>query len=693
MSKSYEQISNFNANSTGKTDANTANDALHLGGIPAEQYATHKDVQDYHDKKEAELKEYIDSQDESNLEEAKEYANALVRNQDFSKFAMDTDIQALDEKLSDKISIGLQEQKNYTDTKTKQIVDDTNANFEDVNNSINILNNNMNEVFQSVSDGKTEVAEAITDKGVTTSATDTFGQMATNIKKITTGGSIPDGYIDTSDANATASDISLGKSAYANGQKIYGTNPGVNISQITPSYGTDTSGTTATVKDILVGKTAYSNGQLLIGTLDIGIEETYGLVNEEYSKKEVAGYSNVILPDTDNAISKSTGIFAISPCGNFIVNEAIVTQGGIEERYIQSRRMNDEEVYIGATASNEGGTIRRKSLFSFEELGLDPSIPVNSISIGNPGLNGVATDAALCIVQGKIVHFYRYSLASGSYGYIGYDYSTNYNWHWETTLDLNLTSPFTCSNLNPNVFAAFGKRRAVLIEIGSSYENILYIEQAECSDRSTPIDNCKFSLNDNYIYGVKLNGEGGYSGDYGFIAKVNPTTHYRFATDLIRIDGDLVVLPNEEQILRRDSIYSLIYDENLKTISVGNVIASKLFPGNHSAIYPVTKYSGFSPDMKYFYRAYPLNYNNQIENNIYIFKVSEDLISPWEITENIVIPAKSLGNFKMAYDMSFGTIGGTNELIRIRKSADNTNIVAVKYKGKQFYSIGYTGGV
>lgn len=42
--------------------------------------------------------------------------------------------------------------------------------------------------FQSVSDGKELIADAITDKGVTTSATDTFQTMATNIGNIVAGG-------------------------------------------------------------------------------------------------------------------------------------------------------------------------------------------------------------------------------------------------------------------------------------------------------------------------------------------------------------------------------------------------------------------------------------------------------------------------------------------------------------------------
>lgn len=49
----------------------------------------------------------------------------------------------------------------------------------------------VNECFQSVSDGKSKVALAITEKGVTTNATDTFTTMASNIASIQTGAELP----------------------------------------------------------------------------------------------------------------------------------------------------------------------------------------------------------------------------------------------------------------------------------------------------------------------------------------------------------------------------------------------------------------------------------------------------------------------------------------------------------------------
>ena len=61
MPKSFEKISRYLKSATGKPDSNLANDSNHLGGIPADEWATKEWVRRYHDGKEDILKEYIDS--------------------------------------------------------------------------------------------------------------------------------------------------------------------------------------------------------------------------------------------------------------------------------------------------------------------------------------------------------------------------------------------------------------------------------------------------------------------------------------------------------------------------------------------------------------------------------------------------------------------------------------------------------
>mgnify|MGYP002796657679 FL=1 len=292
MSTIPEQLSTNFSNSSGKPDSNLSNDSNNLGGIPANEYATKEWVKEYHDGKEENLKRYIDGQDQSILEQAKEYTNSQIRNQDFSGFAELKDLQALNENLQQKITEGDNAQKAYVDQKIQQVVDDTNANFSDVSESITKLNNNLNsnvntingkidtingninnmqsnidtmsgqmkDLFQSVSDGKSKIAGAITDKGVPTSASASYDTMATNIRAIPTDGGgeiiIPPGYYDTSDANITANDVAIDKIAYGATGRIVGT--------LVPGSGIDTSGATATAGDIRYGKTAYARGQLLV---------------------------------------------------------------------------------------------------------------------------------------------------------------------------------------------------------------------------------------------------------------------------------------------------------------------------------------------------------------------------------------------------------------------------------------------
>lgn len=78
----------------------------------------------------------------------------------------------------------------------------------------------VKECFQYVSDGKMLIASAIIDMGVQTEATDTFEQMATNIRSISTG-VVPEG-------TAQPEDVTLGKTfKNSTGQLLTGTSTAV----------------------------------------------------------------------------------------------------------------------------------------------------------------------------------------------------------------------------------------------------------------------------------------------------------------------------------------------------------------------------------------------------------------------------------------------------------------------------------
>lgn len=723
MPKSYEEISKANANSSVKTDANIANDALHLGGIAAEEYATKKYVQDYHDNKEKALKQYIDEQDVAKLNEAKEYANSLVRNQDFSNFAKDIDIQALDTKLSKKIQDCSTNCANNLKTNIDAVVNDVNSNFTDVNAAITNLNKNQNNLFQSVSDGKKKIAEAITDKGVTTSATASYDTMASNIGSIVTN-NIPDGYVYTGDATANQNDIRLGKTAYVNGNKVYGTSVEVDISQITPTYGTDTTGATATAADIAYGKTAYANGHLLTGTMrNNEVREIYELADEQYSARDLSGYLNLVNSKTDSQIVyELTGTFGASLDGRFIVNECLMKQNGKITRCIKSRQMDKESVYVtGFISAEEDDVIYKKSLWTFEELGLNPTLPVNYIAFGNPGFNNDSNYAALCITQGITVHIYSYCIASGAYGYIGYDYATEKNWHWSTILqaDRYEWGASCCpapANLNPNVFGIFGNSQGsgyfFTVKVISQYSNNVIISNSSnrlstfyIGGSGDGLKTCKFSANDNYLYGsfesyLTSDNHTNNVGKWGVI-KVDTSTYSigaKTITSKITIsesesasgtDNNFVcctqcaISLDEKSIMIGGCKYDLNYDQTTFKMSISNPSETHYTTNN-------ARYAGFSLDGQYYYEAYCKTNGGTA---LYVYETDFSASEAWTPIQIIDLPTRvdRLDNLMVSKDMSLILAGNADTLLRISKDYNTQNIVGVTYRGQSFYKPQYLG--
>lgn len=440
MANIYEEISKSNSQGGGKPDANLANDANNLGGVPAEQYATHKYVQNYHNTKETAQKEYIDQQDAKTLQEAKEYTNSQIRNQNFSDFAKLKDVQAVDSKLSQKIEECGQQCANNLTTQIKGVVNDVNANFQDVNNAINQLNSSQNNLFQSVSSGKQKIAGAITDKGVATSANDSYDTMAGNIRSIKTGGGeLAPGFVNTSDGTATASDILLGKTAYAKGEKIYGTL----IAQPAdgyPTIGTDTSNATATASDIALGKTAYARGQLITGTAITGssdngtihaVEEIYGLTRSDYVFSDSYSMVGTVAPDESSKIAR-VFTHGVSKDSNYIVlacTDSTEQNPSTSDFFIESFPMNDNGIYyMSSKSATTNETVFKKHRYTKEELGIAESETIHEIVLGAPGFNGKSN---LCLLYIRTsgsdfgIHIYTYHLEEN--GVIGKAYASERN--------------------------------------------------------------------------------------------------------------------------------------------------------------------------------------------------------------------------------------------------------------------------
>ena len=300
MPTPYEEISEaYASRDMQKTDANLAQDTLQLGGIDAENYATKDYAKNLVKNKSNQDKSYADGQANQALEESKAYTDESIRNIDYSDFATKADVNTLNNKHKDNVN-EINNLKNRVNTNASNIT--TNAagiqgNASDINrinqkitniegNITNInaeiasidltaskvklsnpnfastnVNAGMTELFQSVSSGKSQVAAAVTDKGVNTASNASFSQIATNVGRISTLAA------DTNDANATAGDIRRGKTAYAKGNKITGTMDGGGS-----GGGTDTSDATATSVDLVLGKTAYARGIKLTGVLVPGTD-------------------------------------------------------------------------------------------------------------------------------------------------------------------------------------------------------------------------------------------------------------------------------------------------------------------------------------------------------------------------------------------------------------------------------------
>lgn len=699
MSRVSEQISKSNATSQGRTDANLANDALHLGGIEANDYATKEYVQEYHNVKESILKQYIDKQDASVLNEAKEYTNSQIRNQDFSNFAEISDLQALNTNLTSQITEGLNAQKQYTDQITNQIVSDTNANFKDVEDAIGSLNNNVNSLFQSVSNGKSAIAEAITDKGVPTSANDSYSTMAGNIRAIPTGGGsgTDPNYVNTSDADAIPEDIKVGKTAYAKGQKIIGTY----IPDNTPIVGIDTSDATATSGDIMYGKTAYAKGIKLVGTLLQGdIEEIYGLSIDAIAPKYLT--ENKTDLDTQNPITEE--LIAYSKDLTYVVRLVHIGDD-TSTKYIESFSINDDGYSIIENVGGSGSATILKYRYTMEELGIPADETISSIAFGARGIDGSQNKCRLFISTVKKVES----------NYVCMVYAYTYNLHNNGEIKTETIKSFEILNeqrsgldtylVTPNL----DMNRFVVLTTGGKYNGSAYIISCKCMPVTGDVGEIvskvtkKIDLSDAY-YSVT------------FSSKLS--ANYKFTTNdkYIVYCGAQLSTVNYCMYIEFDSQYNVVNSHvRDMTYMYNNIVGTDLFitysTNTTNSLHDIQIASFASTSVNtiktiktnssYWTIGYALATNDVVilfrksTSGVYGIEIYNIDITTVEdgatITPDAIITTSAYWSVKDFTNnlttIFYRDING--KLLKLNMTEDMQNVIGVRYKDKVFYRLDY----